>query len=114
LLELIAGLKKEPGNLAAYQNFLSEFTLPEVRSSMKMLYSISTGSGGDATLQIADIIQRNQKLRNEYEVMEDKDALAGMYALFLAPQVTGGMKLVVDMVLLLVMYLSSNQVMGGV
>ena len=114
LLELIAGLKKEPGNLAAYQNFLSEFTLPEVRSSMKMLYSISTGSGGDATLQIADIIQRNQKLRNEYEVVEDKDALAGMYALFLAPQVTGGMKLVVDMVLLLVMYLSSNQVMGGV
>lgn len=114
LLTFIGQLKKTPGNLAAYQAFLSEFTLPEVRSSMKMLYSLSTGSGGDATVQIADIIQRNQKLRNEYEAMNDNDALAGMYALFLAPQVTGGMKLVVDMVLLLVLYLASNQVMGGI
>lgn len=113
LLELIAALKKEPGSMEAYQKFLAEFTLPQVRSSMKMLYSLTTGSGGDATVQIADIIQQNQKLQNEYEAMNDKDALAGMYALFLAPQVTGGMKLVVDMVLLLVLYLSSNQVLGG-
>jgi hypothetical protein len=113
LLQLIAGLKKEPGSMAPYQGFLQEFTMPQVRSAMKMLYSISTGSGGDARTQIANIIQQNEKLRNEQETMKSKDALAGMYALFLAPQFTGGMKLVVDMVLLLVLYLGSNQVLGG-
>ncbi|MCR4999636.1 MAG: hypothetical protein K6A05_07350 [Lachnospiraceae bacterium] len=113
LLELCGALKKEPGNLAAYQEFLKEFTLPEVRSAMKMLYSLSTGSGGDAIHQIADMIQRNQKLKNEQDAMNEVDSLAGMYALFLAPQVTGGMKLVVDMILLLVLYVSNNPVIGG-
>ena len=40
--------------------------------------------------------------------------LHGLYGNYSNWDKSGGMKLVVDMVLLLVMYLSSNQVMGGV
>lgn len=110
LSELIFELQKNPTQLKPYQDFLSEFALPEVRSAMKMLYSLSEGTGGEAGAQIEDIIHRNQVLLDRSEKMKNEDTLAGMYALFLAPQITGGCKLVVDMVLLMVVYLSN---MGG-
>jgi hypothetical protein len=86
-------------------DFLSDFTLPEVKSTMKMLLAIAEGNGGDERSQIADIIRRNQKMQDEANRQKDKDSLAGMYALFLAPQLTGGLKLVVDMILLFIVYL---------
>lgn len=112
LKELIGGLKKEPDSINPYLNFLSEYTLPEVRSSMKMLYSLSIGSGGDFSEQIADFIRRNQSMNDKAERNKSSDRLSGMYALFLAPQITGGAKLVCDMVLLFVMYLASMQGVG--
>ncbi len=106
LEKLIGRLKANPADRDAYTDFLSGYTLPEVKSSMKMLYSISEGSGGDARNQIEDIIRRNQKLLDKAEKMKDEDALSGMYALFLAPQLTGGVKLVTDMVLMFIIYLA--------
>ena len=105
LRDFLLELKEKPDDMEPYLHFLSEFSLPEVRSSMKMLYSLSAGTGGNARGQIADIIRRNQQLLDKAEKMKNEDSLAGMYALFLAPQLTGGCKLLVDMVLLLVMYL---------
>ncbi len=110
LEELIYELQRHPTKMQPYHNFLSEFTLPEVRSAMKMLYSLSEGKGGEAGSQIEDIIHRNQILLDRSETMKNEDSLAGMYALFLAPQLTGGCKLVVDMLLLMVVYLGQ---LGG-
>lgn len=113
LSEFILDLKEQPNSMEPYLNFLSEFAIPEVSSSMKMLYSISTGTGGDAKMQIADIIRRNQLLYDKAQKMVNEDSLAGMHAMFLAPQLTGGFKLVVDMVLLLVLYLGQQSVTIG-
>lgn len=112
LKELIGGLKKEPDSINPYLNFLSEYSLPEVRSSMKMLYSLSVGTGGDSAEQIADFIRRNQSMNDKAERNRNSDRLSGMYALFLAPQLTGGAKLVCDMVMLFVLYLASMQGVG--
>ena len=106
LTELAGELKREPGSMRAYSGFLSEFSLPEISSSMKMLYSISNGNGGDASSQIEDIIRRNNLMQDRNERQKDEDSMAGMRALFLAPQLTGGFKLIVDMALLLIVYLS--------
>ncbi len=105
LSQLIGRLTINPNDRKAYMEFLSDFTMPEVKSTMKMLLAIAEGSGGDERSQIADIIRRNQKMQDEAARQKDKDSLAGMYALFLAPQLTGGLKLVVDMILLFVVYL---------
>ena len=88
-----------------YNDFLSDFNLPEVRSAMKMLFSLSEGTGANASDQIQDIIRRNQYMMDRAEKLRMEDTQAGMYALFLAPQLTGGAKLLVDMILLLVCYL---------
>lgn len=107
LKQMMKALEKHPADIAPYLNFLKDFPLPEVRSSMKMLYSLSEGTGGDASFQIADIIRRNQVMLDKAQKMKNEDALAGMYALFLAPQLTGGVKIVIDMLVLLVSYLGS-------
>lgn len=112
LRELIGQLKKEPDSIGPYLNFLSEYPLPEVKSSMKMLYSLSMGTGGNSSEQISDLIKRNQTMTDKNERDRNKDRLSGMYALFLAPQLTGGAKLICDMVMLFVVYLASMQGVG--
>ena len=103
--KLILELKKDPTGMKPYNDFLSDFNLPEVRSAMKMLFSLSEGTGANASDQIQDIIRRNQYMMDRAEKLRMEDTQAGMYALFLAPQLTGGAKLLVDMILLLVCYL---------
>ncbi len=105
LRQFIIEMKKEPDSIRPYLDFLSDYNLPEVRSTMKMLYSLSVGSGGDAATQIADIIRRNQILSDKAERARQQDRLSGMYALFLAPQLTGGLKLLCDMILLFASYM---------
>lgn len=97
---LIERLRLHPTEMEPYLSFLQDYPLPEIQSAMKMLYSISEGTGGNASSQIADIIRRNQVLLNKAERMKNEDALAGMYALFLAPQLTGAMKLLTDMLVI--------------
>ena len=109
LAKLIENLKKNPGGVSAYVDFLEGYALPEVRSAMKMLYSLSSGSG-EGMIRIDDIIRRNQMLYDNAKKTRQDDEMAGMHALFLAPQLTGGFKLAVDMVLLLVVYLTGANV----
>ncbi len=98
--ELQAALLLHPTEIEPYLSFLQDYSLPEVQSAMKMLYSISEGTGGNASSQIGDIIRRNQVLLDKAEAMKNEDALAGMYALFLAPQLTGAAKLLADMLVI--------------
>lgn len=97
LRELIQKLQLRPTDMEPYLEFLQEYALPEVQSSMKMLYALSEGTGGNANNQISDIIRRNQLLLEQAQKMKNEDALGGLYALFLAPQLTGGAKMLVDM-----------------
>ncbi len=103
--KLIIDLKSNPTSMKPYNDFLSDFNMPEVRSAMKMLFSLSEGRGANASDQIEDIIRRNQQMMNKAEKLRMEDTASGMYVLFLAPQLTGGCKLIVDMVLLLVCYM---------
>lgn len=97
LRELIQKLQLRPTDMEPYLEFLQEYALPEVQSSMKMLYALSEGTGGNANNQISDIIRRNQLFLDQAQKMKNEDALGGLYALFLAPQLTGGAKMLVDM-----------------
>ena len=111
--DLILGIRENPASMEPYRSFLSEFAIPEVASSMKMLYSISSGAGGDARMQLADMIRRNQQMFDKAKKMENEDSLSGMQAMFLAPQLTGGFKMAVDMALLLIVYMGQQTITAG-
>lgn len=113
LRKLLQDLRDNPTDMMAYVNFMQEYNLPQVQSTMKMLYSISEGSGGVASVQIEDIIRRNQIMYDQSEKMKNSDEMAGMYALFLAPQVTAGVKMLVDMFVMFYGMMSAGFVMGG-
>ena len=101
-------LVANPNGIKPYMEFLQDFTLPEVRSSMKMLYSLSEGGGGDSSVQIANIIGRNEKMLDKAEKLRAEDSMAGLHGLFLAPQLSAGFKMLIDMIIMLLMYMSSN------
>ena len=108
LRELIQKLQLRPTNMEPYLEFLQEYALPEVQSSMKMLYALSEGTGGNANNQISNIIRRNQLLLDQAQKMKNEDALGGLYALFLAPQLTGGAKMLVDMGMLFYVMMATS------
>lgn len=110
IARFIVDNKQSPESIEPYLGFLSQFQIPEISSTMKMLYSISRGAGGDAGMQIADIIRRNRMMYDRSQKLVNEDSLAGMYAMFLAPQLTGGVKMVVDMALILVVYMSRGMI----
>ncbi len=106
--ELMEELKENPDGIEPYVSFLKDYTLPEVHSAMKMLYSISEGCGGNFEHQITEILDRNQRMLQRAEQLKNEDSLAGLYGLFLAPQLTAGMKMVVDLILVMSVYLGSG------
>ena len=106
-------LQENPNSVEPYNEFMEGIEVWGVHAAMKMLYSISEGSGGMASAQIEDIIRRNQIMYDQSEKMKNSDEMAGMYALFLAPQVTAGVKMLVDMFVMFYGMMSAGFVMGG-
>ena len=87
-------------------NFMKEFGMLEIRSAMGMLYSISSGRGGNAELQIDEILAKNTALLGQSERASNENRLAAMYWQFLFPSIIGGGKLLVDMTLVTIAFMS--------
>ncbi len=105
--KLINELRLEPTNIKPFLNFLSEYTLPEVRASMKVLYSLSENGNGATSIEIEEILKRNEKLMDRAAQLENQDRMTGMTAMFMAPQITGGFKIIVDLGVMFTLYLSN-------
>ncbi|MGN0481960.1 MAG: hypothetical protein ACI4HI_00250 [Lachnospiraceae bacterium] len=109
LLELVKKLERNPEAVTPYTDFLQELELPEIQAAMKMLYSISNGTGGDASQQIYEIIQRNHILMDQAEKIQQQEQAAGCNIYFLLPMLSGALKLILDLSVFLVAFLQ----MGG-
>lgn len=104
--EMIEKLEHNPESIEPYQDFLKEYELPDVRSAMRMLYALSNGGYGSGERQLREIMMRNQELLDRSERSKNEDSLAGLYALFLAPALTGAGKMLVDMTMFLIVFLA--------
>lgn len=100
-------LQKDPDSSEPFMQFFYKFNMPEITTSMQMLYSLSVGSGGDAEEQIANIVQRNNIILDRAEDMANEDSMAGLYTLFLAPVMLGAMVLMVDMTIFLMAFMQN-------
>lgn len=108
LEEFEAKLRDNPESAEPYLQFMQEFSLPQVQSAMKMLYAVSMGSGGNEKEQLKELVARNLNLMNQAEELKNQDAFAGMYLLFLAPAVVGGMKLLADMTIFMLTFFAQS------
>ena len=98
LEKMYAKLQKNPTAIEPYLEFMADFEIKGVSSAMKMLYSLSAGTGGNSENQITDILRRNQVMLDDAQKAVDRQSVASMYFLFGAPVVIGGAKLMLDMV----------------
>lgn len=105
--DMLEELSQNPESLEPYLNFLKDYDLPDVHSAMRMLYALSNGGYGNSEKQLSQILKRNQELLDKAEREQNQDSLAGLYALFLAPALTGAGKMMIDMTAFLVVFLAS-------
>jgi hypothetical protein len=87
---------------------MQEFQIPEVHAAMSMLFSLSIGNSGGADRQLGELITQNLEMLDVAERERLQDKSSGMYLLFLAPVLTASMKLVVDMALFMLSFLSGS------
>lgn len=107
LKNMLLDLELYPESTEPYFNFLSEFEIKDVQSSMTMLYSLANGNGGDTEKQIAEIVERNNAMANKAERLANEDELGKMYLTFIAPTVVGIVKLLADMVLFIILFFTN-------
>lgn len=106
LEDLLGELEINPESSEPYHHFLQEFDLPEIKATMSMLYALSIGSHARSQTQIEQLIDRNQKMLDQAQQIRMKDKNSGMYLLFLAPVLTASLKLVTDMAVFMLTFLS--------
>lgn len=107
LVRLVDRLMMKPEDAAPYHAFLQEFQIPEVHSAMSMLFSLSMGHSNQGDRQLAELIERNQEMLDLAEKERMHNLASGMYLLFLAPVLTASFKLVADMAIFMLLFLTS-------
>ena len=99
-------LDAAPESSEPFLNFFYDFHIPEITTSMQMLYSLSAGTGGDADEQITNIVNRNNIILDRAEEQANQNSLASLNLLFLMPVVVGGAVLMLDMTMFLIQFMS--------
>lgn len=99
LYGLEEGIQEQPNDVYPYLNFMKQLDLPDVVSAMKMLYSMAEFGAGDTDKQIGALVQRNAVMTDKAERLRAEDYITGMSFLVLLPMITGVLKMLVDLVL---------------
>lgn len=104
--KLIRELSVEPFSILPYMNFLKEFNIQGVNSAIKVLYSLSSNGNGSSQDEIEELLRQNRLMQDNADKLRNDNRLAGFGILFLMPQISGGIKLMIDMMVLFASYLA--------
>lgn len=107
--QLMAEIDDMPGSVVPYNNFLAEFGIPEVSRMMKTLYSLSEFGVQDAESQINKIIIQNNAMLEKAEIIKNEDSTAGVKFITLVPMFLGSCKMMVDLFLLCMAFMTATQ-----
>lgn len=95
-------LQKHPTKSTAYFEFLSILNMPRITESMKLLYSVSSGTGGDSEKQMLQIVDKNNAMTLKSEKLKNENRLAGITAYLFLPVLPISIKMMFDMVLIMI------------
>lgn len=88
---------KNPTSIKPYNDFLIEFNLEDIRSSMRVLYSINNLSKNDMKIRISRLIDRNQELLSKAESIRNEDSIGGIEALGYVPTIIFSIQIMFSM-----------------
>lgn len=107
--QLISDINDTPSSVIPFNNFLSEFNIPEINRMMKTLYSLSEYGVQDAETQINKIIEQNNALLEKGEELKNEDSIAMVRFITLVPMFLGSVKMMIDLYLLCSMFMQVTQ-----
>lgn len=105
---LIDEIVIHPTEVEPYTNFFSFLPLQSIHSSMRLLYSIAEFGTHDEEKQLGDLIERNATLMNKAEENRNISRLSKVYMLKFVPMGTSTLKMIVDMGVFLLLFLSQT------
>lgn len=110
LEKLLTDINKDPVSIQPYNNFLAEYAVPEITTSMGMIYSLNKYGRADAERQINALIQRNDKMLEKAEILRNKDEIGITgFILMAVPELLTVVKMIIDMSLMLMTFLALTQ-----
>ena len=107
LQTFIEALDKNPNSMEPYVNFLKDYQIADISTAMKMLFSLSEQGSDDAQGQIHTLVERNIKMMNKAEKIRMEDQLMGVEFTMLLPMITGVVKMIADLGLLMMTLLGT-------
>lgn len=110
LEKMLDDLKEKPNAQWPYENFLQIFNLSTVQSTMKTLYAISSMGNGEVQTQIIALVERNNKLLEKAEEMQNVKSLAGLTGIFYLPQITVIGQLLVTLSVFMISFLNGMKI----
>lgn len=111
LNNLLEKLAVEPDSLEPFMGFMNKLYLPDVTSAMRMLYSLGAYGSADREEQIAALNKRNITLMDRAETLRMEDRLMGVGMLVLAPMLTGVLKMITDLALMVTLITDMSNLM---
>ena len=106
VIRLVEEIEQQPNSLHPYICFMKELQIPDVLSAMKILYSMAAFGTGEMGNQIDALVQRNSVMMDRAERLKEEDMMAGVGFLVLLPMITGVVKMLADLVLVIIEILS--------
>lgn len=103
-------VKKNPSSIKAYNEFLSEYQIDEVKSSMRVLYAINNVSKSEMKERVAKLIDRNQELLTKSETIRNNDSIGGIEMIGYLPTLIFSIQMMASMI---IMFNYMMQVLGG-
>ncbi|CUO32667.1 Uncharacterised protein [[Eubacterium] contortum] len=104
---LLAGIEEKPDSVRPYLSFMKQVPLPDVTSAMKVLYSMAEFGASDIGGQIGPLAERGAVMTDKAERLRTEDYIAGISFLILLPMITGVLKMLADLALVVVYILSA-------
>lgn len=112
--KFLVNLDKDPVGIRPYVDFLKDFNVPNLRMSVHYLYAISQFGSEDMLAQLDYLIDQNAKLAITEEKLRNEDALTGFSLLVLFPMFLAVVKLIIDLVLLMNVFMTYMMNAGSV
>ena len=99
--ELVNHLRENPGQLTPFVQYFEEFPISEVKTAMKVLYSVQSLGLAENEGQLDVLVEENNILMDKSEKLSNESKIAGLSMLKSLPLVFASIKLLADLVGLL-------------
>ena len=95
-----------------YLNFLSTYNAPELKLAIHYLYSLATFGSEEMTTQLDYLVKQNSKLEITEERIRNEDSLTGFALMILIPMLIAVLKLMLDLLLFIGVFMGNLQQYG--